>query len=676
MESAQARMERMLPELRDLEQKKTFTKTEISAIVTQRNYYEALIARPKQAECYLKYIEYEKRLEKLRRLRVGKYGHSKGRTTLSDYSIPLHILSLYSSAAKRFPESLELWTSYIAYSLTQASDKLVSRVLSAAIAAHPSHADFWVMAAQFEADGDETGKGGGNVDGARKLLMRGLRFFKDASSLPLWIEWIRIELNFIQTIEKRREALGLPETQSKSTDPSHSVQTEENEHIDPALKTTDDLRQLPEDSDTPMTPLNHNINCADLKGQEALLSGALVKIVLQSAFEAIPGLDVFRAILPLLHTFESPIRPALLNFLYGKLSEMYPDSPKALVMLTTRPLYKHYSAGTTLAVSGEELVDLLAGTIRQLQQLCKDKTDLTSMPEEFLIFLVEMYTVLQEVEMKEYVSAVIRQTLSITIKKEADTPALHKLAISHYENTTSMTDGLRIASTATQRFPDCLDLWEMRLALLLKSHEDGPVTPVTVEVFQEAIQRFPGSIRLAEEYIQFLKLQHTHKALNDEELWTEIEKHLDSTLKTCPPKQDESRHSGGYPPLNVPEVYQRALTQCPGKMSSMELIKYLTNKSVLSLNFLSWLLSASSTQHDLKVLDHLHGLTTSHPQAQLDHWANYLSFLLSRKRDCHAASRLLAKAKSLLGRKASEQLEEKWIQINASLSNSSPTQVV
>jgi hypothetical protein len=141
------------------------------------------------------------------------------------------------------------------------------------------------MAAQFEADGDETGKGGGNVDGARKLLMRGLRFFKDASSLPLWIEWIRIELNFIQTIEKRREALGLPETQSKSTDPSHSVQTEENEHIDPALKTTDDLRQLPEDSDTPMTPLNHNINCADLKGQEALLSGALVKIVLQSAFE-------------------------------------------------------------------------------------------------------------------------------------------------------------------------------------------------------------------------------------------------------------------------------------------------------------------------------------------------------------------------------------------------------
>lgn len=113
---------------------------------------------------------------------------------------------------------------------------------------------------------------------------------------------------------------------------------------------------------------------------------------------AIPGLDIFQAILPLLHAFESPLRPALLHFLYGKISEMYPNSPKALVMLTSRPLFKYYTAGKTLAVSGEELVDLLASTILQLQQLCKDKSDLASMPDEFLIFLIEMYSILQEVE--------------------------------------------------------------------------------------------------------------------------------------------------------------------------------------------------------------------------------------------------------------------------------------
>ncbi|KAI7962240.1 hypothetical protein MJO28_000334 [Puccinia striiformis f. sp. tritici] len=680
MESAQLRLERMLPELRDLEQKKTFTKPEISAIVTQRNYYEALIARPKKPECYLKYIEYEKRLEKLRRLRVGKYGHAKGRTTLSDYSIPLHILSLYSAAAKRFPESLELWASYIAYSLTQASNKLVSRVLSAAIAAHPSHAAFWVMAAQFEADGDETGKGGGNVDGARKLLMRGLRFFKDGNSLPLWIEWIRIELNFIRVMEKRREAFGLLDSQSNSNDPDRSIQPEHIEHVDQALQTTDDLDQLPEEPDTPMTPLDRKIDVTELKGQEALLSGALVRVVLQNACQAIPGLDIFDAILPLLHAFESPLRPTLLHFLYGQISEMYPNSPKALVMLTTRPLFKYCTAGKIMAVSGEELVDLLGSTILHLQQLCKDKSDLKSMSEEFLIFLIEMHTILKEVEVRQYVSAVIRKTVSSAIKRKTDTPKLHQLAITHYENNEAINDGLQLAKTATQRFPECLDLWDSRLGLLLKTNEDSPATPDTLLVFQQAIQRFPGSIRLAEQYTQLLKHQHTKHALNDQELWSSIEDQLDITLKTCPLKLDESRQSARYPPLNVAEVYQRALTECPSRRTLPKLTQYLSNKSILSLNFLSWLLDFKSIprddeKEDLKSLEDLHELVISHPNAQLDQWINYLSFLLINKKDCHKAGQLLAKAKTSLGRKAFEQLEQKWMLINSSVDDVTAMQV-
>ncbi|KAI9600886.1 hypothetical protein H4Q26_000680 [Puccinia striiformis f. sp. tritici PST-130] len=672
MESAQLRMERMLPELRDLEQKKTFTKPEISAIVTQRNYYEALIARPKKPECYIKYIEYEKRLEKLR--------HAKGRTTLSDYSIPLHILSLYSAAAKRFPESLELWASYIAYSLTQASNKLVSRVLSAAIAAHPSHAAFWVMAAQFEADGDETGKGGGNVDGARKLLMRGLRFFKDGNSLPLWIEWIRIELNFIRVMEKRREAFGLLDSQSNSNDPDRSIQPEHIEHVDQALQTTDDLDQLPEEPDTPMTPLDRKIDVTELKGQEALLSGALVRVVLQNACQAIPGLDIFDAILPLLHAFESPLRPTLLHFLYGQISEMYPNSPKALVMLTTRPLFKYCTAGKIMAVSGEELVDLLGSTILHLQQLCKDKSDLKSMSEEFLIFLIEMHTILKEVE--------VVPTICLGRHPE-DSFISHQEKNRHTKTTSARDNALREMKQSTMdsnslnsnsTFSGVLGLWDSRLGLLLKTNEDSPATPDTLLVFQQAIQRFPGSIRLAEQYTQLLKHQHTKHALNDQELWSSIEDQLDITLKTCPLKLDESRQSARYPPLNVAEVYQRALTECPSRRTLPKLTQYLSNKSILSLNFLSWLLDFKSIprddeKEDLKSLEDLHELVISHPNAQLDQWINYLSFLLINKKDCHKAGQLLAKAKTSLGRKAFEQLEQKWMLINSSVDDVTAMQV-
>ncbi|POW11614.1 hypothetical protein PSTT_05101 [Puccinia striiformis] len=607
---------------------------EISAIVTQRNYYEALIARPKKPECYIKYID------------------------------------LYSAAAKRFPESLELWASYIAYSLTQASNKLVSRVLSAAIAAHPSHAAFWHNSKPMVM---KLGKGGGNVDGARKLLMRGLRFFKDGNSLPLWIEWIRIELNFIRVMEKRREAFGLLDSQSNSNDPDRSIQPEHIEHVDQALQTTDDLDQLPEEPDTPMTPLDRKIDVTELKGQEALLSGALVRVVLQNACQAIPGLDIFDAILPLLHAFESPLRPTLLHFLYGQISEMYPNSPKALVMLTTRPLFKYCTAGKIMAVSGEELYDL------HLQQLCKDKSDLKSMSEEFLIFLIEMHTILKEVEVRQYVSAVIRKTVSSAIKRKTDTPKLHQLAITHYENSEAINDGLQLAKQQLNVFRSAWiygTVGSVYYSKLMKI-----VQPLRYSSsFSTGYSAFPGSIRLAEQYTQLLKHQHTKHALNDQELWSSIEDQLDITLKTCPLKLDESRQSARYPPLNVAEVYQRALTECPSRRTLPKLTQYLSNKSILSLNFLSWLLDFKSIprddeKEDLKSLEDLHELVISHPNAQLDQWINYLSFLLINKKDCHKAGQLLAKAKTSLGRKAFEQLEQKWMLINSSVDDVTAMQV-
>jgi hypothetical protein len=121
------------------------------------------------------------------------------------------------------------------------------------------------------------------------------------------------------------------------------------------------------------------------------------------------------------------------------------------------------------------------------------------------------------------VAAVIRKTVSSAIKKKSDTVNLHQLAISHYENTDALTEGLQLAKTGTQRFPDCLDLWESRLTLLLKTHKQCPATLATLEVFHEAILRFPGSIRLAELYSQLLKQQHANKSISDKELWTSLE---------------------------------------------------------------------------------------------------------------------------------------------------------
>lgn len=66
----QYRLEKMIPELDDLEKRGLFSKSEIREIVKKRRDFEYRLKRPSTIkEDYLRYIEYEKQLEALRKLR-------------------------------------------------------------------------------------------------------------------------------------------------------------------------------------------------------------------------------------------------------------------------------------------------------------------------------------------------------------------------------------------------------------------------------------------------------------------------------------------------------------------------------------------------------------------------------------------------------------------------------
>ena len=69
----QVALEQRLPELRDLEQKALFSKAEIAEIVRRRTQFEtAIIRRGAEPDDVVAYVEYEKRLEKLRALRARR----------------------------------------------------------------------------------------------------------------------------------------------------------------------------------------------------------------------------------------------------------------------------------------------------------------------------------------------------------------------------------------------------------------------------------------------------------------------------------------------------------------------------------------------------------------------------------------------------------------------------
>lgn len=293
---------------------------EISDIVAKRRSFELSLAqgRGTKPTDYLRYIEYERRLEKLRKARaariresmavapaggpihlesaraesaVARFPAKTAKKSLSDHSISAHITQLHRLSVRRFPESLELWDAFIAHSLSQASPLLVSRTLTAAIAMHPTETRFWIMASQWESDGDHKGMGGGNTEGARRLCMRALRFLKGRNNNErdleaVWREWIRVEVAFVERLRERWQVLGIGKGKNGGeeivrVDKGKAAGSEDDDdEADEAVFGADEIALPGEEAEE--SQLKEEVDQKALSGQEALLDGAIVRVVLDN----------------------------------------------------------------------------------------------------------------------------------------------------------------------------------------------------------------------------------------------------------------------------------------------------------------------------------------------------------------------------------------------------------
>ncbi|KAI8847736.1 U3 small nucleolar RNA-associated protein 6-domain-containing protein [Chytridium lagenaria] len=204
-ESVQFQLERMLPELDDLERKGVFTKPEIKSIVKRRTALEyAIHRRIGRRSDYIRYIEYEKNLELLRKKRKKRLGldvkKQKGaKLSLSEHSIERRIHSLYQNALKKFPGDLNLWIQYIEWTKTTGSSKALGRIIARAIQLHLTKPVVWILAAKWEFEDNA------DMTSARVLLQRGLRVNSDAKTL--WHEYFKLELLYIEKLKERRRIL-------------------------------------------------------------------------------------------------------------------------------------------------------------------------------------------------------------------------------------------------------------------------------------------------------------------------------------------------------------------------------------------------------------------------------------------------------------------------------------
>lgn len=213
----QYRLERMVNELEDLERRGLFSRREIAEIVKKRRKFEYRLKRPSPLkQDFLAYIEYEKQLDSLRVLRkkatsreLKKKGNKKLKKSVSDFAGISRILGIYRLATMRFKGDIGLWFQYLEFCRQKRNGRM-KKVLADVIRFHPKVPGVWIYAAAWEFDHNL------NVMGARALMQSGLR--ECPTSEDLWVEYLRMELTYLNKLKARKIALGEVETTVKPED--------------------------------------------------------------------------------------------------------------------------------------------------------------------------------------------------------------------------------------------------------------------------------------------------------------------------------------------------------------------------------------------------------------------------------------------------------------------------
>ncbi|CAN6222124.1 unnamed protein product [Urochloa humidicola] len=294
-DAVQYRLERMTDELDDLERRGLFTRAELADVVRRRRDFEFRIHRHSPLrQDFLDYIAYELRLDSLRNLRKRAIlraaasesedsadeegGNNKSRRrrkkwkkSISDVAGVLRILNIYRTATVRFKGDLDLWFRYLEFCRDKRHGRM-KQVLAQAIRFHPKVPGLWIYAAAWEFDQNL------NVAAARALMQSGLRSCPESEDM--WIEYLRMELTYLNKLKARKVALGEDVKTLQKSDNDAVHWKEENKELFMPLNEQD---EGPQDSRPSGDALEEK---EDLFWRQGLL---IIQTIYHGAGEALPS---------------------------------------------------------------------------------------------------------------------------------------------------------------------------------------------------------------------------------------------------------------------------------------------------------------------------------------------------------------------------------------------------
>ncbi|KAH8724672.1 hepatocellular carcinoma-associated antigen 66 [Phaeosphaeriaceae sp. PMI808] len=336
-------LEQSATELNELQRKNIFTREEISSIAKKRSDFEHIVnARGSHPSDYLRYIEFEKNVDALRRKRIKRLGaRYKGTGQRTIYL-------LYNRATRKFSGELTLWMQYIDFARRDKAYKRLNDIFTSVARLHPTKPEIWVHAANYFMDTQA------DMTNARSYMQRGLRFCK--KSLYLWLEYAKLETIYIGKIAGRRKALGL------DANPHQPVVAGDDENMIalPQVTAEDMDSTLRQDHGVDELAL-HNLAAAPL------LTGAIPLAIFDSAMNQFEGkASIADYFFTMFAEFEQlSCTPHILQHVLSYLQLHFPDAVETAICSFRILLFDSNPTNVDFPLALTSALDVMSMTIKQ-----------------------------------------------------------------------------------------------------------------------------------------------------------------------------------------------------------------------------------------------------------------------------------------------------------------------
>lgn len=268
-------LERMIPDLEQLQSFEVFSPAEIKAIVKKRNHFEYALKRMgSDKEDYLRYIQYEMNLNILQKKRKKRLGIMRLPESV-EHHFAKWITMIFGRMLTKFGSDVTLWLQYIEYLKKIRNASTLNRVFAQAIQLHPTVEGLWIVAAGYEFEYNE------NITAARALMERALRL--NPKSERLWIEFCKLECIYLARIKERMEEFGIDASalvpKGTSIDRTSLPDSKKEEGLSASAAGDPSTKAQAQAATTTQNPF---------------LAGAIPLFIYRSAVKAIPDSAAFR----------------------------------------------------------------------------------------------------------------------------------------------------------------------------------------------------------------------------------------------------------------------------------------------------------------------------------------------------------------------------------------------